>query len=257
MAKKETPPQPQGKGSSSVNINTFTKGMNKDVAPSFEGQQAWWHARNAANNSEDGDIGMIGNEPSNLSCGVIPYTVIGAIHRYGDEWIVFSTDNVSSEIGRFDDSQCKYETLVNDPCLNFTKKYLITGAAKENFDCTWEVYWDDANNPSRALNIDDIPWKKVQITGPDIDGDPCVRYEIIEPKKLDCEEIRLAPLLDTPCIQLDKATDGGMLRNGTYQAFIAYVENEQKVTDYIGISNLQSLFSHQGSDSSLNVKFLI
>ena len=104
MAKKETPPQPQGKGSSSVNINTFTKGMNKDVAPSFEGQQAWWHARNAANNSEDGDIGMIGNEPSNLSCGVIPYTVIGAIHRYGDEWIVFSTDNVSSEIGRFDDS---------------------------------------------------------------------------------------------------------------------------------------------------------
>lgn len=59
MAKKGTPPQPQGKGSSSVNINTFTKGMNKDVAPSFEGQQAWWHARNAANNSEDGDIGMI------------------------------------------------------------------------------------------------------------------------------------------------------------------------------------------------------
>ena len=254
MAKKETPPQPQGKGSSSVNINTFTKGMNKDVAPSFEGQQAWWHARNAANNSEDGDIGMIGNEPSNLSCGVIPYTVIGAIHRYGDEWIVFSTDNVSSEIGRFDDSECKYTTLVNDPCLNFTKKHLITGAAKENFDCTWEVYWDDANNPSRALNIDDIPWKKVQITGPDIDGDPCVRYEIIEPKKLDCQEIRLAPLVDTPCIELDKATDGGMLRNGTYQAFIAYVENEQKVTDYIGISNLQSLFSHQGSDSSLNIK---
>jgi hypothetical protein len=255
MAKKKNPSQPQSSGSSSVNINTFTKGMNKDVAPSFEGQQAWWHARNAANNSEDGDLGMIGNEPSNLSCGVIPYTVIGAIHRYGDEWVVFSTDNVSSEIGRFDDSECKYTTLVNDPCLNFSKKHLIVGAAKENFDCTWEVYWDDANNPSRALNIDDIPWKKIQISGPDIDGSDCVEYEIIEPKSLDCEQIRLAPLLDTPCITLEKSIDGGMLANGAYQVFVGYTENEQRVTDYIGISNIQTLWNHEGTGGSLDINF--
>lgn len=251
--KKNTTPQPRGQGSSSVNTNSFTKGMNKDVAPSFEQPNAWWHARNAVNNSEDGDVGLIGNEPSNLSCGVIPYTVIGAIHRYGDEWIVYSTDDINSEIGRFDDSECTYETLVNDPCLNFKKKYLITGAAKENFDCTWEVYWDDANNPSRAMNIDDIPWKKVKISGPDVDGNPCVEYQIIEPKQLDCEQIRLAPLLDTPCVKLSKATDGGMIRNGTYQAFVAYVENEQRVTDYIGISNLQTIFSHEGGNGSLDI----
>ena len=254
MAKNNTSSSEQQNGLSSVNVNTFSKGMNKDVAPSFEGQQAWWHARNAANNSEDGDLGIIGNEPSNLQCGVIPYTIIGAIHRYGDEWIVYSTDNISSEIGRFDDSECKYTTLVNDPCLAFNTKFLITGASKENFDCTWEVYWDDSNNPSRAMNIDDIPWKQVQISGPSIDGASCSVFEDIEPKQLNCEAIRLAPLLDTPCVQLEKATDGGMLRNGTYQAFIAYVENEQRVTDYIGISNLQTLWSHQGSDSSLNVK---
>ena len=63
----------------------------------------------------------------------------------------------NSEIGTFDDSECKYtEVLVNDPCLNFKKKFLITGAAKENFDCSWQVYWDDGNNPSRTLNIDEI-----------------------------------------------------------------------------------------------------
>ena len=61
MAKKKTSSPQQQNGSSSVNVNTFSKGMNKDVAPSFEGQQAWWHARNAANNSEDGDLGIIGN----------------------------------------------------------------------------------------------------------------------------------------------------------------------------------------------------
>ena len=258
MAKKKKSSSTSGarrgkNSSSSVNTNSFAKGMNKDIAPSLEGNQAWWHARNAANNSEDGDLGMIGNEPANLLCGVIPYTVIGAIHRYGDEWIVFSTDDINSEIGKFDDSECKYTTLVNDQCLNFLRKYLITGASKENFDCTWEVYWDDGNNPSRALNIDDIPWNKVQVSGPGIDGEDCAVWEVIEPKSLNCEQIRLAPLVDTPCIKISKATDGGMLQNGTYQVFIGYVENEQRVTDYIGISNMQTLWSHEGTSGSLDI----
>ncbi len=253
MAKQNT----QGKSTSSVNTNSFIKGMNKDITQSMEPAESWWHARNAANNSTDGDLGTIGNEPSNLQCGAIPYTIIGAIHRYGDEWVVFSTDNVSSEIGRFDDSECKYTTLVNDSCLAFNKKYIISGASKENFDCTWSVYWDDGNNPSRHLNIDDIPWIQ-EITSVPFDpilntGDPCIVYEDVLPLTLNCEKIRMAPLVDTPCVELTKATDGGMLQNGTYQAFVAYTENEQKVTDYIGISNMQTLWSHKGTDSSLNI----
>ena len=43
--------------------------------------------------------------------------------------------------------------------------------------------------------------------------------------------------------------------NGSYQAFVAYVENDQKVTDYIGISNIQTLWSHLGTDGSLDVSF--
>ena len=244
---------PTTRSSSTVQTNSFVKGMNKDIAPSLENNQSWWHARNLVNNSEDGDLGVVGNEPSNLLCGVIPYTVIGAIHRYGDEWIVYSTDDINSEIGRFDDSECKYTVLINDPCLSFSRKHLITGAAKENFDCTWQVYWDDGNNPSRSLNVDDIPYKQVQISGPGIDGNSCAVYEDIEPKELDCEKIRLAPLLDTPCVKLEKSTDGGQLRNGAYQAYIAYVQNEQKVTDYIGVSNIQTIWADDGSAGSLNI----
>ena len=261
MAKKNSSSQSRAprrgttKTSSSVNTNTFIKGMNKDITPSMEGNQQWWHARNLANNSADGYVGIVGNEPSNLSCGIIPYTVIGAIHKYGDEWVVYSTDNINSEIGLFDDSECKYETLVNDPCLNFQKKFLITGAAKENFDCSWQVYWDDGNNPSRTLNLDNVPYKKIKVSGLDVDGQPCTVFETIEPKQLDCEQIRLAPLVDTPCIRLEKDTAGGMLVNGAYQAFIAYVENEQRVTDYIGISNIQTLWSHEGSGGSLELFF--
>mgnify|MGYP003626171960 CR=1 FL=1 len=234
---------------SSTETNTFTKGMNKDFNPSFEPKQSWSHARNAANNSVDGDVGMIGNEPANLACGQVPYTIIGTIHLYADQWVLYSTDDINSEIGLFDDSECKYETLVNDPCLNFKKEYLIQGAAKENFDCSWQVYWDDSNNPSRTLNIDDVPYIQTIVSAP---GADCIEYA--DTTDLDCERLRLAPLLDTPIIKLAKASDGGSLRNGSYQAYIAYTVNEQRVTDYIGLSNIQSIFDHDGTAGSLDIK---
>ena len=235
---------------SSTETNTFTKGMNKDVNPSFEPKEMWSHARNAANNSVDGDIGMLGNEPANLHCSDVPYTIIGGIHKYGDEWIIFSTDDLSSAIGLFDDSKCEYTILIDDPCLNFNRQFLITGASKENFNCTWQVYFDDGLNPSRSINLDDIPYKQKLVSG---ENDPCEVYENIRPTQLDCEKIRLAPLLDTPCVELNSAQDGGMLRNGAYQAYVAYNLNGVRVGDYIGISNIQTLFNHQGNAGSLDV----
>jgi hypothetical protein len=245
MAKRKRTPQ---NNTSSIETNTFVKGMVKDFNPSYTAKQNWTHARNAANNSTDGDAGVLGNEPANLKCAEVPYTVIGTIHQYGDQWILFSTDNTNSEIGIFDDSKCEYTTLVNDSCLSFKKEHLIIGAAKENFDCSWQVYWDDGLNPSRTLNLDNIPYKRTVTS--DVGAD-CVTYA--DTTELDCEQLRLAPLLDTPNILLTKAPDGGQLRNGSYQAYIAYVENEQRVTDYIGISNVQSLFDHGNTAGSLDL----
>ena len=234
---------------SSIQTNAPLKGMVKDTTASYQDQQSWSHARNAANNSTDGDVGMLGNEPANLKCATVPYTIIGAIHLYADQWIVYSTDDTNSEIGTFDDSECKYETLVNDPCLGFDRKYLITGASKENFDCTWQVYWDDGLNPSRTMNVDDIPFIQIEVQPP---GADCVIYE--DTDRLNCEKLRLAPLLKTPCVELFKGSNGGQLTNGTYQAYIAYLVNGQRISDYIGISNLQSLFDHQGTAGSLDIR---
>ena len=115
---------------------------------------------NCINNSSKGDAGTIGNEPGNLICVKTGYTIIGAIYLFGDKWILFSTNDEilleeegninSSEIGLFDDSRCEYTTLVNDECLNFNKKNLITGASKENYDCTWQIYWDAGLNHDQA-----------------------------------------------------------------------------------------------------------
>ena len=124
MAKKKKQ-NPQKAQPANMVTNLPMKGMVKDIDSSYVDKQNWTHAINAINNSIDGDTGVIGNEPANILCAQIPYTVIGGIHLYADKWVIFSTDNdtefndKSSEIGEFDDSTCTYTSLINDSCLNF------------------------------------------------------------------------------------------------------------------------------------------
>ena len=61
--------------------------MTKDLNTGLVGKENWTHARNAINNSKDGDVGTLGNEPANKVCGA-PYTIIGTIHLYGDKWVI-------------------------------------------------------------------------------------------------------------------------------------------------------------------------
>ena len=156
MAKQQSP---QLQNTSQTDTTIPIKGMSKDPNSSLVSKENWTHAINAINNSDDGDVGTLGNEQANKKCGYAPFTIIGAIHLYKDKWVLFSTNNEQSEIGTWDDSECKYERIFNDytcynceaaedgaeiiPCLNFDTHHLITGASKEKFDCSWQVYWDD------------------------------------------------------------------------------------------------------------------
>jgi hypothetical protein len=245
------------KSTSKIDTDVFAKGMTKDPDAPFTGKDQWTHCRNCINNSDKGDVGALGNEPANLLCTYTNYPVIGTVYLYGDKWILYSTDDTTSEIGIFDDSECTYTVLVNDGtaggCLNFKRSNLITGASKENFDCTWQVYWDDGLNPTRTLNIQNIPWVQQQITGPEIDGSDCITFENIEPLRINCEALRIAPFRDTPRISLQKSDSGGQLRNGSYQVFLAYSVDDQKIGDWIGISNVQALWSHEEMAGSLDI----
>jgi len=248
MAKKKTAQSNSAANKASMQTHTdsFVKGMVQDTNESFQTEGTWVHARNAVNNSTEGDIGTLENESSNKLCVETPYDIIGTIHLYDDKWAIFSTDNVDSEIGIFDESQCSYKTLVNDKVLFFDKNHLIKGASKENYDCTWQLYWDDGKNPSRTLNIDNIPYKVTKTV-----VDDCV---VETPTNdLDPEQIRLARLMDTPCINI-KQGEVGTLLNGMYQVMIAYSVNGTRVTDYMAASNLQSIFYHENSVGSIEVE---
>lgn len=246
MADKQQNPTSSSNAGGPVTNNSFSKGMLKDYNETFVGEGLYTHARNAVNNNHEGNVGVIGNEPSNLFCVKLPYTLIGCIALTDDQWIVFTTDDTNSEIGIFDESACSYKKVVNSQCLNFKRSHLITGAYRRRFDCENIVYWDDGLNPSRTMNIDTVPFKyTIELK------DGCENKVFTD--ELDCEAIRMAPLMNHPCIRLEKATVAGTLPNGSYQACIAYTINQVKVSDYIGLSEVQSLWTWENVSSALEI----
>jgi hypothetical protein len=227
--------------------NTFSKGMVKDYNETFLGEGLWTHARNAVNNSHDGQIGVIGNEPANLKCLDLPYTLVGCIHIYDDQWAIYTTDDIHSEIGIFDESACSYKMVVNDQCLNFKRSHLITGISRRRYDCERIVYWDDGLNPTRVMDLYAPPFVMVE----SVNAEGC-RIST-STGKLDCEKIRIASLVKHPCVNLKKGKSAGTLPNGSYQVCLAYTINQVKVTDYLGLTEVQSLFYHDNVRSSLEV----
>ena len=163
MAKKQS--------NTSLNqTRTFIKGLTRDTDASFIQDGMWNYARNAVNNTRQGDIGTLSNEESNVLCGLIGsditvpnnVTIVGAIPLFESKWIIYSAiyngpnnNVITSEIGLFEEEFCRYRPIVRDACLKFDKFYLISGASREKTDCSWQVYWADGNNPDRYLNIGD------------------------------------------------------------------------------------------------------
>lgn len=243
MAKKSIKPANTG----TVSTNTFDKDLVEDVKDYHLPPNSWTQARNAIPNTVVGDVGELSNEPSNELCAAAPYQIIGLIHLEEDRWVVFSTDETDSEIGLFKETLCDYTTLVNDQCLNFTKFALIKGIAKENFDCSWQVYWDDGRNPTRTLNIDDIPWIEDCTT----DSEGCTTC--VPTDDLDCDAIRLAPIVTNPCFTVSRGATSGEMVNGSYYVVGAYTVNQQRVTDYSAPSNIQSIFDHSNVAGSLDI----
>lgn len=285
MAKKQDTAQNQ--------TNTFIKGLNKDSDPSFVTEGMWTHARNAVNNTAEGDLGTLSNERSNALCAkagetMIGYKyIIGLINLFSDYWIVYTAAHVNkknktsinSEIGLFVESSCDYFPIVIDKCLNFSRYNLISGASREKEDCSWQVYWADGKNPDRFLNVGDpqtwpikgYTWGGVaNVNQYFLTADPSISIQwpnvqwiqdctrgacefCVDTQDLDCDRIRLARLMETPCLELILGNSAGTLDNGSYFAAIAYTINGQKVTDYFSPSNIQAVYTPNNSQGSLQV----
>jgi hypothetical protein len=244
MAKKSN-----GASSTFKAQSTFDKAMVSDVGDFHLPENSWTYARNAINNTRRGDLGKLSNEPSNTLCTFAPYVIIGAIHLEEDRWVIFSTNNTNSEIGEFKEGSCSYTTIVNDNCLSFNSDFLIKGVSRPTFNCSFKIYWDDGKNVSRAMDISNVPWKQICTT------DPSGCTVCVDTTDLDCDKIRLESFLHMPCITLKKGSAAGSFLNGTYQAQIAYMNQDQVISDYSIPSNALTLFDHTNVNSSIEIEF--
>lgn len=233
---------------STQKASTFDKSILTDAAGNRLPEGAYVFARNVINSTKRGDKQKRITEPANTLCTYAPYTVIGVIHLEKDRWLIYSANGTDSEIGLLEADVCQYNKLVNDQCLGFKPSSLIIGVARPTFDCSFRAYWDEDNstNPSRTMDIKKIPWIQNCTT---VNG--CTTC--VDTDELDCDKIRLENYIAYPCIDIQKSPATGSILNGSYQAFISYTINQQKVTDYLTQSNVVAMFDHGNINNALTI----
>lgn len=210
---------------SSVSTNVTGKaGLVTDLNSSLVSQEQYSHARNAVRNSKEGDLGTIGNEPSNLNCFNAPYKIVGTVPLPGDDIMVMSTNGTNSEIGIANDVTCSYRTISTLDCLNFSPDFPVTGVSKQDFQRGTVVTFTDKFNPVRRVELKTIE----SITN--------------------CDDILLFKKIQHPCIEVRRGQVGNM-PNGVYSVAVAYVVDNQVFSDYYSLTNRVMLYSETNSNS--------
>ena len=221
-------------GNIRLNANSAQGGLNLDSSVSQVGPGKVTYALNAAVENFDDNSVSYQNELGNELCLKFPagYKLIGQHYiQEKRKHIFFLVNSISeqSEIGFMDNNDCKYQTLVNAPCLNFNIKNTIPKVVHRITNCTTEIYWTDGVNPRRYLDIENIPYKLV---GGTPSCDPVYGDE------LDCNQLKLQPNFSLPQLDIVRVDSSGNLVAGTYQFGIQYADaSGNELTSYYSITN--------------------
>ena len=202
-------------------------GLQRDTLPENQPSGSWRYALNAMYNKA-GDA--LRNEPGLLDKYTLDLDVIGII-TIENSYIVFSTNNTTSEIGIVDVDET-YTILIRSLYLGFKKDNPIAGVCKRNSnnerivvfsDATQEYEVVDANVP-RVLNIDNF--------GFDVDT---TTHEFLDASYVD--RLKLFADYKTPTYELVGIDRGGILKTGVYFFSAQYVFDDLYASNCIGLSS--------------------
>lgn len=199
-------------------------GLITDLNSSYISKEQYSHARNAVRNSKNGDLGTLGNEPSNLFCFAASHKIVGTVDLPDDQVLVFSGNGTDSELGIGNIKTCSYKSISNLSCFNFNPDYPITGVARKDFNKNTIVTFTDKFNSIRRVDLGKID------------------------KNTTCDDILLFKKIEQPCITVNKGQVGNV-PNGSYSAVIAYIVDNQVFTDWFSITNRIQLNSDTNSNS--------
>ena len=203
--------------------STQVVGLKKSIHKSVLKDGEYHHLKNGTISSFEGDIPFIQNMPSNLECVTLPngYKVLNSDYIKERNYHVLYLINFElnkSEIGFFYGSECKYETKLNQGCLNFNVAFPIKSQYKIK-NCELHLYFQDGFNPDRHINLDDLPFKKQLVDGCYVDTDV-----------FDCSAINVQNDLIPPVVKPKIPIEAGALFTGVYQFAVCYANingNEQ------------------------------
>lgn len=230
---------------SSINTNVTNKpGLTSDLNDTYVGKDIYTYARNLIPFSETGDLGTLGNEPSNTFCVDIPNTFIGSIDLNDNRFVVFSATEFISEIGIIDIYKCTYISVVKSDCLGFKTNKVMLGISKKLFNNDYVITFGQKDEKLFRLNLNNIPYNYT------VSNDICLTKEYN--KTVNCEDILLFRKISYPCFSLEEGLTGN-LQNGTYSITIAYMIDNVVFSDYFKPSQKIQLFNIVDKSSSLDV----
>jgi YD repeat-containing protein len=130
------------------------KGINMDARPSDIGEGYYIYGKNGLQTNIDSSIT---NEQGFVKIDVsFKYTIMGTIESDG-LIVIFSTNDINSEIGIFDTDKKTYTIIINDLLLEynfaFKKTNPIKGEFQKNYNNELIVVWKNNVNPPYIINI--------------------------------------------------------------------------------------------------------
>lgn len=235
MAAEETT---SSKGNISNNFDAAQGGLNMDQTIAQIPKGKLTYALNAAVENFDSSSINYQNEPGNEPCynngDFFPadYTVIGN-HFIAEKnkhifFLVNSTTG-ASQIGYMENNDCTYRVLLADACLAFNVNFPIQKVVHRITNCTTEIYWTDALNPRRYLDIDNVPTTDI------------------------CNKLKIQPNFTIPQLDVVDVINGGELTAGTYQFAIQYCDALGfGYTSYYSVTNPVSIANPQVTTAEFN-----
>lgn len=242
----------------SNNILTSYLGLNLNNTITQIKRGQLTYALNANLQSLDGNALTYTNDHSNQICINFPegYVPIGIKNIIEKNEIIFLLTNIKtggSEIGKVTnfncnnittdnveyncnckkgiklesninklEACCKYETLINNDCLNFDINYPIRITYKLT-NCGYRIYFVDKLNGIRFIDLNNP-----------LGNDACNNPNQI----LDCRDLKLFKDFCIPEINPFSVEGNGNIRAGVYQGLIAYTDKQgNEFTDYFYSTN--------------------
>lgn len=209
--------------------NIFNRGLHTQSKPKAQPDGTYRFALNAQVETNEGDRFSLSNMEGNTLCLTLPDSlqVIGSCLTDTDDILLFSTNNVTSELGLYNPVSCSYSQLIRSSDLEFSTKYPIDCLFRVRKGCERTFYWTDRNNTYRKVNIDSL----LDYTDSSSVEDANLNDTWV------VSRFAVSPPYAIPEIELEAVIDGGgALKVGSYQFAIQLLDDDLNATNWIIVS---------------------